>query len=203
MNKCPRPIGIAAILISCALTYSQSYAQPDPALAPNQPASQQRYGQGLGRLLTTEQERTKLDDIRFNVAPPSAPIKAEPPAQWHIDGITNRPDRPEGQRITVWIDGKAHLENALPYGLKLVKDTNGQVKGVESKVSQNKTEFAHIGDAISRPQTPDEAKQERETALAAKAAANTPSAIDAAKTLVLTPLDKAKDVLQNALQIKK
>jgi hypothetical protein len=124
------------------------------------PANQKRHGQGLGRLLTTEAERTKIDDQRFYAATPPKPVQQLGPAMLQIDGVTVRPDRPIGQQVTVWIDGRAYLENALPPGLKLQKNTNQEVTGMTSKIGKNKTAFAQIGASIPRPQTPEEAEVE-------------------------------------------
>jgi hypothetical protein len=120
----------------------------------------ERYGTGLGKLLTTESERVKIDNLRFNVKPPEPPKVAQEvgPPQLHLDGVSNRPDRPLGQRVTVWIDGRAYPENALPEGLSLVRTPSGEVTGMNSKVGKGKTEFAKIGTFITRPQTADEAK---------------------------------------------
>lgn len=143
-------------------------APPALAVAPYAPAAQLHFGQGLGRLLTTEAERTAIDAQRFNTAPPPPPppkpIAEVGPPQLYIDGVTMRPDRPIGQRVTVWIDGRAYLENALPRGLQLVKNANGEVTGMTSKTGKNKTEFAQIGNMISRPQTPEEAEAEKQAA---------------------------------------
>jgi hypothetical protein len=121
-----------------------------------------RYGTGLGRLLTTERERAKIDDIRFSVV---AQIKAEKKEATeggskllHIDGVSYRPDRPAGQRISVWINGRVYVENALPQGISLVRNAQGEVIGLNSLVSKGKTEFAKIGDDITRPQTAAEAQ---------------------------------------------
>jgi hypothetical protein len=121
-----------------------------------------RYGTGLGRLLTTERERAKIDDIRFNVV---AQIKAEKKEAaeggsklLHIDGVSYRPDRPAGQRVSVWINGRVYVENALPQGISLVRNAQGEVIGLNSLVSKGKTEFAKIGDDITRPQTAAEAQ---------------------------------------------
>lgn len=146
------------------LCITSAWAQT-AAIAPSAKPVQQHYGQGLGRLLTTEAERAKIDDLRFNIAPPPPKQREEVgPPQLQIDGISQRPDRPPGQRVTVWIDGRAYPENALPQGLKLVRAANGEVTGITSQTGKNKTEFAKIGDVITRPQTADEAKTETEAA---------------------------------------
>jgi hypothetical protein len=176
----PHPLiakAAALIMVGClgsTLVAAQTpTAPPALAVAPYAPASQLHFGQGLGRLLTTESERTALDAQRFNTAPPPPPkriVEAGPP-QLHINGVTMRPDRPPGQRVTVWIDGHAYLENALPPGLQLVKNTRGEVTGMTSKTGKNKTEFAPIGNMISRPQTPEEAEAEKQAAQEALKAA--------------------------------
>jgi len=119
-------------------------------------AGQNRYGTGLGRLLTSERERAKIDDLRFNVVEQVKAAKEEAeegPKLLHIDGITQRPDRPVGQRVSVWINGKVYAENELPYGLTIVRNVKGEVTGLNSVVSKGKIEFAKIGDDIPRPQT--------------------------------------------------
>lgn len=128
---------------------------------------QNRYGTGMGRLLTSEPERVKLDNLRFNIAPPElakaapkeevAPI-AEPPVRWRIDGVSNRPNRPAGQRISIWIDGQVYAESELPQGLSLVRNAQGEITGLNSAVSKGKIEFSRIGDLITRPQTAEEGK---------------------------------------------
>ena len=143
-------LGLCAFGTFGALAQSGTTQTASPA--------QQHYGRGLGKLLTSEAERAKIDDLRFNIAPPPKPIQEAGPPQLHIDGITQRPDRPAGQRVTVWIDGRAYLENALPQGLKLVRAANGEVTGITSQIGKGKTEFAKIGDVITRPQTADEAQ---------------------------------------------
>jgi hypothetical protein len=130
-----------------------------------------RYGKGLGRLLTTEAERTKIDDARFNVAPPPKPVQDAGPAQLQIEGISLRPEQPAGRRVTIWIDGSPHLESDLPKGLSLVRNSSGEITGIRSQVSKGKSEFAKIGDMISRPQTDEEAKAQE---LAAKRAKDKP-----------------------------
>ena len=91
--------------------------------------SQNRYGSGLGRLLTTENERNKIDDLRFNVAEPAKATKEElvdeSPKLLSIEGVTYRPDRPAGQRINIWISGRVYSENELPYGLSIVRNAKG------------------------------------------------------------------------------
>jgi hypothetical protein len=125
--------------------------------------AQTRYGKGLGRLLTSESERTRIDQMRFHTAAvvTAAPTKEkveEAPVRLSIEGITNRPSRPAGQRINIWINGKPYAESDLPQGLSLVRSASGEVMGVNSLVGNGKTEFAKIGDSITRPQTPEEAK---------------------------------------------
>jgi hypothetical protein len=131
------------------------------------------YGQGLGRLITTEFERAKLDEARFNVAPPKI---YEGPPQLEIQGISQRPGRPKGQDITIWIDRRAYAERELPTGLKLVRDKNGEITGMTSRQPSGKLEFAKIGDFISRPQTKEEASAQAQAELEAKsnAAASSP-----------------------------
>ncbi len=123
---------------------------------------QTRYGTGLGSLLTSERERTKIDDVRFNVVEQVKAAKAEqvesPKLVLRIDGITQRPDRPAGQRTSVWINGNLYAENELPYGLTIARNAKGEVTGLNSVVSKGKTEFAKIGDDITRPQTAAEAQ---------------------------------------------
>lgn len=129
-----------------------------PAAAKN--LGQTRYGTGLGRLLTSERERAKIDDLRFNVIEQVKAAKeeiAEGPKLLHIDGISQRPDRPVGQRTSVWINGRVYAENELPAGLSFVRNSKGEITGLNSVVSKGKTEFAKIGDDITRPQTAAEA----------------------------------------------
>lgn len=133
----------------------------------NASAQNKQYGLGLGRLLTSEFERGKLDEVRFNKTAP--PAVYEGPPQLNIDGITQRPGQPKGKDITVWIDRRAYLESELPSGLSLVRDASGKVIGLNSKQGNNKIEFAKIGEAISRPQTPEEAKAIAQAALDEKA----------------------------------
>ena len=174
------------------------------------------YGQGLGRLLTTESERARFDEIRFSIAPtPKAAATAEDvisePSMLHIQGLTQRPDMPIGKRYTIWIDGKPYQENELPFGLRLKRDKDGSVLGIESKVDKDKTEFAHIGDTITRPQSPEEAKALKQKADEAAAALKNAEALDLAasvkekaavatelaKGLATSTIDKAKNVFQN------
>jgi hypothetical protein len=121
------------------------------------PSQAKSYGQGLGRLLTTESERARLDEFRFNPFSASGNADTLPP-QMHIEGMTVRAEQPIGSRITIWIDGRPYLERDLPQGLKLRKSKNGEVLGVESRVKADEIEFARIGDKITRPQTAQEAK---------------------------------------------
>jgi hypothetical protein len=126
-------------------------------------SAQTRYGKDLGRLLTSPSERLRLDDIRFNtpalaVVAEKPKVEIEPPAVLSIGGISNRPDRPAGQRISVWINGRPFAESDLPPGLTLVRNASGEVIGMNSKIGNGKTEFAKIGDNITRPQTAEEAK---------------------------------------------
>ncbi len=141
--------------------FGQTAEQPSPNAAQTRNLGQTRYGTGLGRLLTSERERTKIDDLRFNVVEQVKAAKEEVdegPKLLHLDGITQRPDRPVGQRTSVWINGRVYAENELPYGLTIVRNTQGEVAGMNSVVSKGKTEFAKIGDDITRPQTPAEAQ---------------------------------------------
>ena len=144
---------LASIFILLSMSASAFTQQ-----APTPPS--ERFSGGLGRLLTTEVERSKIDNLRFNVKPPEAPkvVQEVGPPQLHLDGVSVRPDRPIGQRVTVWIDGRAYPENALPQGLSIVKNGSGEVAGMSSKVGKGKTEVAKIGTFITRPQTADEAK---------------------------------------------
>jgi hypothetical protein len=156
-----------------------------PSIAQPKNAGQNQYGAGLGKLLTTERERIKIDNLRFNNNTPEpfkvqekeeAPVYVEPPKPWHIEGISNRPSRPVGQRISVWIDGQVYTEDELPKGLSIVRNAQGEVIGLNSVVSKGKIEFAKIGDSITRPQTAEEAKaielaaQKQQQKLAAKPA---------------------------------
>jgi hypothetical protein len=156
-------LSMGHLFASPSLTFAQT-----PATATPQPQAknvgQNRYGMGLGRLLTSERERTKIDDLRFNVVEQAKAAKEEAvaieeaPQLLHIDGITQRPDRPVGQRISVWINGRVYAEDALPYGLSVARNARGEVTGLNSVVSKGKTEFAKIGDDITRPQTAAEAQ---------------------------------------------
>ncbi len=149
------PLGLGFILPA-----SSQPAEPSSA-AQARNLGQTRYGTGLGRLLTSERERTKIDDLRFNVVEQVKAAKEEAdegPKLLHIDGITQRPDRPAGQRISVWINGNLYAENELPYGLTIARNAKGEVTGLNSVVSKGKTEFAKIGDDITRPQTAAEAQ---------------------------------------------
>ena len=149
------PLGLGFILPA-----SSQPAEPSAA-AQSRNLGQTRYGTGLGRLLTSERERTKIDDLRFYVVEQVKAAKEEQeegPKLLHIDGITQRPDRPAGQRTSVWINGNLYAEKELPYGLTIVRNANGEVTGLNSVVSKGKTEFAKIGDDITRPQTAAEAQ---------------------------------------------
>ncbi len=140
---------------------SSQPAEPSATAAQARNLGQTRYGTGLGRLLTSERERTKIDDLRFNVVEQVKAAKEEQeegPKLLRIDGITQRPDRPAGQRTSVWINGNLYAENELPYGLTIARNAKGEVTGLNSVVSKGKTEFAKIGDDITRPQTAAEAK---------------------------------------------
>ena len=162
------PIGVlvASGLLLPASVNAQIAAQaskPQPS-APIQAINtgQTRYGTGLGRLLTSERERSKIDDLRFKAVNPIVAAKVEMadegPQLLRIDGVSHRPDRPAGQRTSVWISGRVYAENELPYGLSIVRNAKGEVIGLNSVVSKGKTEFAKIGDDITRPQTAAEAK---------------------------------------------
>lgn len=142
------PLGLSVMLM-----FSLYLPQPTSA--------QTRYGTGLGRLLTTEQERTRIDNRRFNVVEAVKETKTyieTAPDLLLIEGLTYRPDRPEGQRVSIWINGQVYAENALPAGLRLVRNSKGEVIGLNSVVAKGKTEFAKIGDSITRPQTTSEAQ---------------------------------------------
>lgn len=166
MSKYASPrTSAASLMASWVFLFSTTEASFAQTLAPN--TGQNHYGAGLGKLLTTERERVKIDNLRFNIAP--EPVKAqakeeealaivEPPKPWRIDGISSRPNRPQGQRISVWIDGQVYAEEALPQGLSLVRNAQGEVIGLNSVVSKGNVEFAKIGDSITRPQTAEEAK---------------------------------------------
>ncbi len=158
-------------------------SQALPSLAQPKNPGQNQYGAGLGKLLTTERERLKIDNLRFNNNTPE-PVKVQekealpaivlPPQRWLIEGVSHRPSRPAGQRTSIWIDGQVYTEEELPKGLSLVRNTQGEVIGLNSVVSKGKTEFAKIGDSITRPQTAEEAKaieiaaQKQQQKLAAK-----------------------------------
>lgn len=150
-----------SLAVSLLVAFLLGLAEPSAATAQTKNLGQTRYGTGLGRLLTSERERIKIDDLRFNVV---AQVKAakeetdEDPKLLHIDGITQRPDRPAGQRISVWINGRVYAESELPYGLTIVRSASGAVTGLNSVLSKGKTEFAKIGDDITRPQTAAEAQ---------------------------------------------
>jgi hypothetical protein len=142
------------------LPASSQQAEPSAA-AQARNLGQTRYGTGLGRLLTSERERTKIDDLRFKVAEQVKAAKEaqeEAPKLLHINGITQRPDRPAGQRTSVWINGRVYAENELPYGLTIVRSASGEVTGLNSVVSKGNAEFAKIGDYITRPQAAAEAQ---------------------------------------------
>lgn len=195
-------------LIGLVLFLAAHIAQAQTAALVTTAASQTHYGKGLGRLLTTEAERAKIDDLRFYVAPPPKPVQDAGPALLQIDGVTMRPDRPIGQKVTVWIDGRPYLENALPPGLKLLKNANGEVTGMSSKIGKNKTAFAQIGAPIPRPQTTEEAEAERQAAENLLKAATSPTSSSAltpnaiaqkAKDLAETSIDKAKVGVQGLL----
>ncbi|MDI9334854.1 MAG: hypothetical protein QM533_10810 [Cytophagales bacterium] len=165
--------------------------------------AQVRYGLGLGRLLTTESERSRIDDNRFNVkavalieAKIKTAVEVEVPSVLRIEGLSHRPDRPAGQRISVWINGKPFAEASLPYGLSLVRNNKGEIIGMNSVVAKGKTEFAKIGDSLTRPQTLEEAKAERAAGQAAAATLATPSAAPegaaSSATTAATTTSKAK-----------
>ena len=147
--------------LSLLIALMLALAELGAATAQTRNLGQTRYGTGLGRLLTSERERTKIDDLRFSEIEQVKAAKEEQeegPKLLHIDGITQRPDRPVGQRTSVWINGNLYAEKELPYGLTIVRNANGEVTGLNSVVSKGKTEFAKIGDDITRPQTAAEAQ---------------------------------------------
>lgn len=142
---------------------------------PIEVCAQTRYSKGLGRLLTSERERMRVDDARFNILAPQtvAEVKAqvqEAPPLLRIEGITNRPDRPIGQRTTIWINGRSYTETELPKGLTFVRNSAGEITGINSVLAKGKTEFAKIGDDIARPQTAEEARAIEMAEIAAKKA---------------------------------
>jgi hypothetical protein len=154
-----RALGVIGVSLSIGIALP-SRAQPKVT-------GQNQYGIGLGKLLTTERERVKIDNLRFNIAPApvkvqakevETPVYIEPPKPWRIEGISNRPSRPPGQRVSVWIEGQVYTEEELPKGLSIVRNSQGEVIGLNSIVSKSKVEFAKIGDSITRPQTAEEAK---------------------------------------------
>jgi hypothetical protein len=171
------------VLAICIHQVSSAQTAPEPPAGAGQPLQrnigQTRYGTGLGKLLTTERERVKIDNMRFNSAPEPTPktatqeVVVEVPMLWHIDGISHRPNRPLLQRTSVWINGRVYAEDELPHGLSMVRNATGLVIGLNSVVSKNKTEFAKIGEDITRPQTAAEAQ-----------------AIDFAATLARKPPEK-------------
>jgi hypothetical protein len=153
-------INITTVLIFIYLLIIPFHAEAQAAsLSPSmiKNSGQIRYGTGLGRLLTSERERSKIDDVRFNVIE-QIKVEEEGPKLLHIDGVSNRPDRPKGQRISVWINGRPYAESDLPQGLTLVRNAKDEVIGINSIVSKGKTEFAKIGEDVTRPQTPAEAE---------------------------------------------
>ncbi len=158
----------------------QTMAQVDTTRQQPLPtAGQVRYGTGLGRLLTSESERTKFDNARFNIVTEEVNAAQEKPVirlpqKYHIDGITERPERPAGLRTNVWLDGNPYAEADLPQGLSFVRNQAGEVIGMNSIVSKGKVEFAKIGDDITRPQTAEEAQAIEAAALAAKKPLVTP-----------------------------
>jgi hypothetical protein len=154
-----------------------------PSFAQPKNPGQNQYGAGLGKLLTTERERVKIDNLRFNNSTPEpvkvqekeeAPVIVAPPQRLLIEGVSQRPSRPAGQRTSIWIDGQVYTEDELPKGLSIVRNSQGEVIGLNSVVSKGKIEFAKIGDSITRPQTAEEAKaielaaQKQQQKLAAK-----------------------------------
>ncbi len=159
-NRLTQSLSGYLVALALVLAHASALSQTEPT------AKKQHYGQGLGRLFTTEAERTRLDELRFNVAPPKV---YEGPPQLEIQGITMRPGMPKGQEITVWIDRRAYLERELPDGLKLVRDKNGEVTGITSRQPGGKLAFAKIGDFISRPETKEEARALQQAELEAKA----------------------------------
>jgi len=162
-----RNIALVGALICYAMIPLDVHAQrPGSAAAAMKNQGHVRYGTGLGRLLTSERERSKIDDVRFNVIEQTKAVE-EGPKLLHIDGISHRPDRPKKERVTVWINGRPYAESDLPYGLTLVRNTKDEVIGVHSAVSKNKVEFAKIGDDVTRPQTAAEAEAASLTAVRA------------------------------------
>lgn len=157
-------------LVTCLLALSGLGCVPsafgqtsatDAGLEPVKNLGQIRYSTGLGRLITSERERTKIDDLRFNVIEQVKAAKEqviEGPKLLRIEGVTQRPDRPLGERTSVWINGRVYSENELPAGLNIVRNSKGEVIGLNSVVSKGKTEFAKIGDSITRPQSAAEAQ---------------------------------------------
>ena len=152
------------LTLSLPIALMLTLAELNAAAAQTRNIGQTRYGTGLGRLLTSERERTKIDDLRFSeiqqvkAAKEEQEEQTEGPKLLHIDGITQRPDRPAGQRTSVWINGNLYAEKELPYGLTIVRSASGEVIGLNSVMSKGKTEFAKIGDDITRPQTAAEAQ---------------------------------------------
>jgi hypothetical protein len=120
---------------------------------------------GLGRLFYTAADRAEMEARRHGRPAPQE-VAAREVSVLRIDGIALRPQG----KTTVWINGKAYLEQDLPYGLRVRRDPKGRVLGVEMPLKDGETERTAIGEILIRP------------IASAAAAASAPSAPSSAAT---------------------
>jgi hypothetical protein len=115
----------------CLLTLAAS----TPALAAEDP---------LGRLIFSPEERAELDLIRSGKG---APTQITRSPELTVNGVVFRPGSP----TTAWVDGEPVPEAELPAGVRLMRDAQGKLLGLQSDTGRGAGIKRPFGEAFPRP----------------------------------------------------
>ena len=98
----------------------------------------------LGRLIFSPEERAELDLIRSGKAGATKNTRSH---ELTVNGVVFRPGSP----TTAWVDGEAVAEAELPAGVRLMRDEQGKLLGLQSDTGRGTGIKRPFGEAFPRP----------------------------------------------------
>ncbi|MEN9479893.1 MAG: hypothetical protein RLZZ298_1288 [Pseudomonadota bacterium] len=124
---CSRLVGLLCLL-SLAVASTPTFAADDT----------------LGRLIFTPEERAEMDLSRSGKGAVTQIIRSP---ELTVNGVVFRPGSP----TTAWVDGEAVAEADLPAGVRLMRDEQGKLLGLESGTGRGAGIKRPFGEAFPRP----------------------------------------------------
>ena len=98
----------------------------------------------LGRLIFTPEERAEIDLSRSGKGAVTQIIRSP---ELTVNGVVFRPGSP----TTAWVDGEAVAEAELPAGVRLMRDEQGKLLGLQSDTGRGTGIKRPFGEAFPRP----------------------------------------------------